>query len=236
MAGSIRRHWKRWLIAGVATAAVLGTAGPYVYINYVQDKPPAALSLDNPPGSDSSGGSTGSGEQGVEGAWRVGSGSQAGYRVDEVLFGQNVTAVGRTEKVTGELEIAGNRAVSGSFTVDLASVKSDSDQRDGQFRGRVMNTERYPEATFELTEPVDFGSAPAVGEQVSAKASGELTVHGETNPVSFELDAQRTAEGFRVNGSIPVTFADYGIEAPDFGGIAVEDEGSIEFLLAFDRA
>ncbi|WP_217242225.1 YceI family protein [Streptomyces sp. AC555_RSS877] len=240
MAGSIRRHWKRWLIAGVATVAVLCTAGPYIYINYVQDKPPTALSLDDPPGSNSSGSSSGSGEQagqeGVEGAWRVGSGSQAGYRVDEVLFGQNVTAVGRTEEVTGELEIEGNRAISGSFTVDLASVKSDSDQRDGQFRGRVMNTERYPEATFELTEPVDFGSAPAVGEQVSAKASGELTVHGETNSVSFELDAQRTADGFRVNGSIPVTFADYGIEAPNFGGIAVEDEGNIEFLLAFDRA
>jgi polyisoprenoid-binding protein YceI len=240
MAGSIRRHWKRWLIAGAATAVVLGTAGPYVYINYVQDKPPAALSLDNPPGSDSSGSSSGSGEQagqeGVEGAWRVGSGSQAGYRVDEVLFGQNVTAVGRTEEVTGELEIKGNRAVSGSFTVDLASVKSDSDQRDGQFRGRVMNTERYPEATFELTEPVDFGSTPEVGERVSAEATGELTVHGETNPVSFDLDAQRTADGFRVNGSIPVTFADYGIDAPNFGGIAVEDEGDIEFLLTFDRA
>jgi len=239
MAGSIRRHWKRWLIAGAATAAVLCTAGPYIYINYVQDKPPAALSLDDPPGSNSSGSSSGSGEQAgedVEGAWRVGSGSQAGYRVDEVLFGQNVTAVGRTEKVTGELEIEGNRAVSGSFTVDLASVKSDSDQRDGQFRGRVMNTERYPEATFELTEPVDFGSAPAVGEQVSAKATGELTVHGETNSVSFELDAQRTADGFRVNGSIPVTFADYGVDAPNFGGITVEDEGNIEFLLAFDRA
>ncbi|WAU82154.1 YceI family protein [Streptomyces sp. Qhu-G9] len=234
MAGSIRRHWKRWLIAGVATVAVLCTAGPYIYINYVQEKPPAALSLDDQPGSDSSASSSGSGD--VEGAWRVGSGSQAGYRVDEVLFGQNVTALGRAEKVTGELEIEGNRAVSGSFTSDLASVKSDSDQRDGQFRGRVMNTERYPEATFELTEPVDFGSAPAVGEQISAKASGELTVHGETNSVSFELDAQRTADGFRVNGSIPVTFADYGIEAPNFGGIAVEDEGNIEFLLAFDRA
>lgn len=235
MAGSIRRHWKRWLIAAVAAVAVLCTAGPYIYINYVQDKPPAALSLDDPPGSDSSGGSSGSGED-VAGAWRVGSGSQAGYRVDEVLFGQNVTAVGRTEMVTGELEIDGNRAVSGSFTVDLASVKSDSAQRDGQFRGRIMNTERYPEATFELTEPVDFGSAPGVGERVSAKATGELTVHGETNAVSFELDAQRTADGFRANGSIPVTFADYGIEAPDFGGITVEDEGDIEFLLTFNRA
>ncbi|MEH0548618.1 YceI family protein [Streptomyces sp. B21-105] len=238
MAGSIRKHWKRWLVAGAATIAVLATAGPYIYINYVQDEPPAALSLDNAPGSDSSDSSSGeqTGQKGVEGAWRVASGSQAGYRVDEVLFGQNVTAVGRTEKVTGELKIEGDRAVSGSFTVDLTSVKSDSDQRDGQFRGQVMNTEQYPEATFELTAPVDFGSTPEVGKQVSAKATGELTVHGETNSVSFELDAQRTADGFRVNGSIPVTFADYGVEAPDFGGIAVEDEGVIEFLLTFDRA
>ncbi len=83
MPGRIRRHWKRWLIAGVATVAVLTTAGPYLYINYIQDEPPAALSLDSPPSASdtSSGDSSGSGEQAsgsVEGAWRVGSGSQAG--------------------------------------------------------------------------------------------------------------------------------------------------------------
>lgn len=241
MAGSIRRHWKRWLIAGVAVVAVLGIGGPYVYINYVADEPPAALSLDSsPPGSKASpDGSSGSGEQardGVEGSWRVSSGSQAGYRVDEVLFGQNVTAVGRTEEVTGDLEIEGTRATSGTITVDLASVASDSDERDAQFRGRIMNTEQFPEATFELTEPADFGSAPDVGEQVTAEATGELTIHGETNPVTFELTAQRTADGFRTNGSIPLTFADYGVDAPNFGGITVEDEGTVEFLLAFTSA
>ncbi|MGP4047949.1 YceI family protein [Streptomyces sp. 2A115] len=243
MAGRFRRHWKRWLIAGVATVAVLTTAGPYLYINYIQDDPPAALSLDSPPttpeSTSGSGSGSGSGEQAsgsVEGAWRVGGGSQAGYRVDEVLFGQNVTAVGRTEEVTGDLEIEGTRAASGSFTVDLASVRSDSDQRDGQFRGRVMNTERYPNATFELTEPVDFGSVPDVNKEVTGEATGDLTIHGQTNSVTFDLTAQRTADGFRVNGSIPVTFADYGIDAPNFGGITVEDKGSIEFLLAFTPA
>jgi polyisoprenoid-binding protein YceI len=239
MARTTPGRWKRWLIVGVAATALVGVGGPYVYINYIQDDPPAALSLDSPPAAPESTSDSGSGKQareGVEGSWRVGSGSQAGYRVDEVLFGQNVTAVGRTEEVTGELEIEGTRAVSGSFTVDLASVRSDSDRRDGQFRGRIMNTERYPNAVFELTEPVDFGSVPDVNEQVTGEATGDLTIHGQTNSATFDLNAQRTADGFRVNGSIPVTFADYGIDAPNFGGITVEDEGAVEFLLAFTPA
>ncbi|MFF8227624.1 YceI family protein [Streptomyces caelestis] len=200
---------------------------------------PTSLAVTRPPAAPESTSDSGSGDQAgqsVEGSWRVGNGSQAGYRVDEVLFGQNTTAVGRTGQVTGELEIEGTRAVSGSFTVDLASVRSDSAQRDSQFRGRVMNTERYPNATFELTEPVDFGSVPDVNEQVTGEATGNLTVHGETNPVTFDLTAQRTAAGFRANGSIPITFADYGIDAPNFGGITVEDEGTVEFLLAFTPA
>ena len=33
------------------------------------------------------------------------------------------------------------------------------------------------------------------------------------------------------SGSIPLTFADFGIEAPDLGFVSVEDQGSVEFLL-----
>jgi polyisoprenoid-binding protein YceI len=234
---AIRRHWKRWLIAGVVAVAVLAVAGPYVYINYIQDEPPAALSLDTPPASAAaSGGAARRTRDGIEGAWRVSGGSQAGYRVDEVLFGQNVTAVGRTDQVTGDLEIEGVRAVSGTFTVAMASVESDSPQRDSQFRGAIMNTERFPDATFALTEPVDLASAPRVDEQLTAQATGDLTIRGETNPVTFEVAVQRAADGLRVNGSIPVTFADYGIDPPNFGGIAVEDTGTVEFLLSFTPA
>ncbi|WP_158839445.1 YceI family protein [Saccharothrix deserti] len=238
MPSTIRRHWKRWLITGAVLVAAV-TVGPYVYINFIQEPAPAALTLDAPGSSAEvpAGGSSGSAVQAdIDGAWRVTSGSQAGYRVDEVLFGQNVTAVGRTEQVTGDLAIAGASVVSGTFTVDMASVRSDRDQRDSQFRGGIMNTEQYPTATFALTGPVDLGSTPEVGQQVTARATGDLTIRGRTNSVTFDLTAQRTADGFRVNGSIPVTFADYGVDAPNFGGIAVEDAGTIEFLLAFGRA
>lgn len=234
MSGIIRRHWKRWLIAGVALVAAV-TAGPFVYINFIQAPQPAALSLDAP-GSSAEVPAGSAVRADIEGAWRVSGGSQAGYRVDEILFGQNVTAVGRTEQVTGDLRIEGARVVSGTFTVDMASVRSDRDQRDSQFRGGIMNTAQFPTATFALTGPVDLGSTPEVGQQVTARATGDLTVHGQTNSVTFDLTAQRTADGFRVNGSIPVTFADYGVDAPNFGGIAVEDAGTIEFLLAFSPA
>jgi polyisoprenoid-binding protein YceI len=114
----------------------------------------------------------------------------------------------------------------------MASVRSDRDQRDSQFRDGNMDTGQFPTATFAFTGPVDLGSTP----EVTARATGDLTIHGRTNSVTFELAAQRTADGFRVNGSIPVRFADYGVDAPNFGGIAVEDAGTIKFLLAFSPA
>lgn len=229
---NIRTYWKRWVIGGVAAVLLLAVGGPYVYINYVTEPAPETLSLDNTTQQER----TSDGRAGVEGKWKVSDGSQAGYRVDEVLFGQNVTAVGRTEKVTGELAVEGTKATSAAFTVDLASVKSDSDRRDGQFRDRIVNTATYPEAKFELTAPVDFKKVPAVGEKVTAKATGTFSIHGKTKSVTFDLTAQRTDAAFRVNGSVPVVFADYGIADPGFSGIEVEDQGTIEFLLDFTAA
>jgi polyisoprenoid-binding protein YceI len=241
MAGTLRRHWKRWLIAGVALVAVLAVAGPYVYINHIKQEAPEPLSLDSLPESTETPAArgSGSGEQsgdGLEGAWRVRGGSQAGYRVDEVLFGQDTTAVGRTEQVSGDLEIEGASVVDGTIVVDLASVASDSADRDSMFRGRIMNTDRFPDATFEITEPVDLGGTPEEGEEFTTEATGDLTIHGETNPVTFELTGERTGEELRVTGAIPITFADYGVDAPNLGGISVEDRGLVEFLLAVTPA
>jgi hypothetical protein len=34
-----------------------------------------------------------------------------------------------------------------------------------------------------------------------------------------------------VSGSIPVTFSDYGVEAPSLGFVSVQDKGTVEFLV-----
>ena len=38
----------------------------------------------------------------------------------------------------------------------------------------------------------------------------------------------------QVTGSIPITFADYGIDNPSFGPASVGDDGTLEFLLVFE--
>jgi polyisoprenoid-binding protein YceI len=232
-ARSGRRGRGRVLLAGAVVALVLAVGGPFAYINFFQQDAPERLGVATATTADTaSGAATGAS---LDGTWTVGSGSQAGYRVEEVLLGQNVEAVGRTSAVTGELTVAGTQVTGGSFTVNLTQVTSDEDRRDDAFQGRIMETATYPTATFELTEPITLQELPADGETVTATASGELTLHGTTRAVTVEVTVQRSGDTFNVSGSIPVTFADYGIANPSFGPVTTEDNGEVEFLLALTR-
>ena len=172
----------------------------------------------------------------LDGTWKVASGSTAGYRVKETLFGQSATAVGRTTAVTGEFTLAGTTVPTASFSVDLTQVSSDRSQRDGQFQGRIMDTAQFPTATFELTNPIDLGSVPANGVEITPKATGKLTLHGTTKTVTVDLTAKRTGNNIQVLGSIPITFADYGIDNPSGGPASVGDNGTLEFLLVLAKA
>jgi polyisoprenoid-binding protein YceI len=226
----------------VALGAVVGlvalvSAGTWVYLNVLRDPPPERLTLDAAeadaePTTTSAPAAT---SAGVDGTWTVAGGSEAGYRVPEVLNGQSTEAVGRTSGVTGSLTIAGTKATAATFTVDMTTVASDETRRDNQFKGRIMDVATHPTSTFTLTTPIDFGSVPADGGRLTAKATGKLTLKGVTKEVTFEVEAERTGGTIRVAGSIPITFADYGIDNPSAGPAQVGDEGELEFLLVLGR-
>jgi polyisoprenoid-binding protein YceI len=232
------RRW-RWLAAGGAVVVLLAVVAPYVYIHFVEGQAPrpfvvaASPSSTQPTGTT---GSTGSASGTVSGDWKVTGGSQAGYRVNEVLFGQKSEAVGRTSRVTGQMAIQGTKVTSASFSVDLTTVQSDRTQRDAQFQQRIMQTATYPTATFTLSSPIELPSIPAEGANLSVKASGRLALHGTTRTVTVNLTAQRSGDTIRVSGQIPVTFADWNIPNPSFGPVSTDDHGQIEFLLVFSHA
>jgi polyisoprenoid-binding protein YceI len=173
---------------------------------------------------------------GLDGEWTVADGSEFGYRVEEILGGVNTTATGRGSDVTGSLTIDGAAVTTVDVTVQVASIESDNGMRDGQFRGRVMETSEFPEATFVLTAPIELGSVPAEDVTVTATAVGELTMHGVTQPVTFDIEAVRGPQRIAVVGSIPIVFADYGIDNPSTNAVTTEDDGVLEFNLAFERA
>ena len=111
--------WTRWLLIGVTVAIVLAVGGPFVYIHFIEGKAPAPLSIGSSPAPSGS-------SESLDGSWKVASGSVAGYRVKEVLMGQDNTAVGRTSDITGSVVVNGTVVKSGSFTADLTTVHSDS--------------------------------------------------------------------------------------------------------------
>ena len=247
------RHWLRWLIGAIVVLVVLGVGGPFVYIHFFNGSTPAALSLPTASSSVSSspgGTTTPSGTAAAStaasgslaGAYRVGSGSVVGYRVNEVLLGQSTTAVGRTTSVTGHLTIAGSTATAAAFSVPMDTVHSDKSERDGQFDGRIMDVSQYPTGTFTLTSPIVLAPLPATGVIKSYTADGKLTLHGVTRTVTFTLTAERSTakDGgaqIEVVGHIPVLFSDYNVQNPSVGGfVTTQDNGLLEFLLVFSKA
>jgi polyisoprenoid-binding protein YceI len=236
MASSRPRRWV--LLAAVAAVAVvvLAVGGTFIYFHFIAGPTPAPLSLKTS-GSPGTATSPASGSPSLAGSWNVSRGSVVGYRVQEVLFGQNHTAVGRTSAIAGHITISGTTVTGGAFTVQMATITSDSSQRDGQFRGRIMDTSTYPTGTLTLARPIALAPVPAVGAVRSYTALADLTLHGHARQVTFALTAERTANGIEISGSIPVLFADWDIPNPSFTGfVTTQNHGILEFLLKFGRS
>jgi polyisoprenoid-binding protein YceI len=171
----------------------------------------------------------------ADGVWLIKEGSEVGYRVKESISGFDTTANGRTQAITGTMTAAGTTITQGEFTVDMTTFKSDESRRDDQFNTRVMDVATYPTATFVLTQPIDFGTIPPDGGSVNATATGDLTLHGTTKSVTFDVQGTFKNGLVGVLGQIPVVFADYGIPAPSLGPVKTEDNGLLEFVLVMQH-
>lgn len=216
------------LIGAAAAVVVLGgtaaVVGPGLYADAVNGSASAAPSL-APTGDATLSASD------ADGTWTAGDGSYAGYRVDEVLRGQDVTVVGRTTSVDGSIDVVDGSLRSGKVTVQVADITTPESARDAYFRDSALETERFPTAVFAVTEPVDVSAALDGGDR-DVQLRGELTMHGETKQVTADAQIGVDADGkVQVAGSIPVTFADYGVQAPDLGFVTVDRTGAVEFSL-----
>jgi len=98
---SMVRRLRKWFIAGVIVVVVLAVGAP-TFIHFIEGPPPAKLVLPKdkalPPELEIRAAVD---MTKLAGTWNIGAGSVAGYRVQEVLIGQNSTAVGRTEEIWG---------------------------------------------------------------------------------------------------------------------------------------
>jgi len=238
-------------IGAVAALVVLAVGGTWLYINVIKEDAPARRTLNEdlearagvtttvaadattttPDGTTVPATESGA----VDGDWTVTSGSEVAYRAVEVLFGQDTEGVGTTSSVTGSMTITGTTVESASFEVDMTSFKSDQGNRDNQFNGRIMDTSKFPTATFELTSPIDIGTIPADGTEIKVQATGDLTIKDQTKAVTLELTARRDGSIIGVTTDYGVVFADWNIDDPSAGPAQVEDNATLEVTLLFAK-
>ena len=228
----------RTLLVLVAVAVVLVAGGLAFYLVVLRDDPPdrVALSPESAPANTPA-------DATPEGRWvvRTGDDSFVGYRVRETFAGLSVAsdAVGRTHDVQGSLTVDGDTSLSAAdVRAGLQALESDEDRRDNAIRNRGLETNRFPEATFTLTEPLPLPSPATPGEDVSVTAMGDLILHGVTRQVEVPVQARWDGSStIQVVGTLDIAFADYDIDPPNVGGfVSVEDEGELELQLTFVRA
>jgi polyisoprenoid-binding protein YceI len=163
-------------------------------------------------------------------------GTFVGFRVDEELSSiGSATAVGRTPEVTGTLVIDGTTVTEVTIEADMTAITTNESRRDDKVQS-ALDTAEFPTATFTLTEPIELGDAGASGQTVSVPATGDLTIHGVTTPVTIPLEAQLVDDKIVVVGSLDITFADYGVSVPSAPVVlSAEDEGVLELQLFFSQ-
>lgn len=210
----------------VATVLVVLVGGAFaVFVLRGSDAPPPPT-LSSEPTATPTATATATATPGT--AWEVAPGDETfvGYRVREEFAGFGVKdAVGRTPDVSGTATVEGDTITAADLEADLTTLTSDDGRRDNALRDRGLESGRFPDARFELTEPVDLS-------RERAAARGELTLHGETKPIRVRLSSQRVGDGIELVGSSRIEFADFGIEPPSVAGfVTVEDQGTLEFKL-----
>ena len=222
-----RRHWWRWVAGGVVGLAVILFGAAAAYIKLQPSPAPLALPRSNPVAKP-----TGP----LDGTWTTTTGSLAGFRVQESFLGISNDVVGRTSAVTGTVTISGDRTTEASFRVDLPTIEVNG--KTERAFDQSLDTSAHPYATVTLATSLTLTPSLVSGAAMTATAHGEMTMHGVTHAVSITVASRRDGNDLQVAGSIPVTFAEWGITDPSgYGSIAgLANHGTAEFSLHLRRA
>jgi len=158
----------------------------------------------------------------------------AQYQTQEQLAGRNLPnmAVGSTSGVSGSIALTPDGqldSAASKITVDLSSLKSDETMRDKFIKGNTLQTAQFPEATFVPTVISGLeGSLPSSG-SATFKLTGDLTVHGVTQPVTWTVTAQFDNGQMSGKATAPFTITEFGMSIPKAGPVlSVQDAGTLE--------
>lgn len=162
-------------------------------------------------------------------------GNEARYRVREQLAGIDFPsdAVGTTSAVAGGIafDAAGGIIRDQSrFTIDLSTLKTDSDRRDNYVRRNTLQTEQHTQAVFVPTEVRGLQLPLAPAGDVRFQLVGDLTIRGVTRPVTWDVTATIANGSLTGEAKTQFTFTDFDLTKPRVRSVlSVDDDIRLEY-------
>jgi polyisoprenoid-binding protein YceI len=121
----------------------------------------------------------------------------------------------------------------GLIAVDVDSGASGNDSRDGRMKRDLLETARYPLATFEPQKVTGF-SATAATQTISV--AGSFTLHGSAHPMTLQFavtlnragPATTSPAAATATTSFKIPYVAWGIKDPSIPFVHVEKEVTID--------
>lgn len=153
--------------------------------------------------------------------------SEARFEIDEVLNGNPTHVVGTTDQVVGQVRVDTGDLGTAEFSeiiINARTLETNSERRNRAIRGPVIldsGSDENELITLQVTSVDGLGGAVEPGASVDFTITGDLTIKGNTQPVTFDVTVTQVDES-TVEGSATasVTREMFEIGIPSVPGVA----------------
>jgi polyisoprenoid-binding protein YceI len=171
-------------------------------------------------------------------------GTKARYKVREQLAGISFPsdAVGTTESVTGLLILNPDGsfdATQSKLTVDLRTLKSDQQMRDGYIQKNTLESDKFPTIEFVPRRAVGLPVPLPAGMQAQAgfQLVGDMTLHGVTREVTWNVVATFGNDLVAGRATTTLLFPTFNLAKPSLARImSVDDKIELEIEFRCKRS
>lgn len=132
---------------------------------------------------------------------------------------------GGFKEFSGSFQVENGTPVSGSFSIDMTSTYSDSEKLTGHLTSEdFFNVPQFPESKFEATGFEKLSDT-------NYKVSGNLTMVGVTNNITFPATVNETPECITLTSEFDIKRKDWGIVYPGKPDDLIRNEVILKFAL-----
>ena len=157
--------------------------------------------------------------------------SSVQFEIDEVLSGVDTHVVGVTSEVAGDILIdfsVPSASEIGDISINARTFLTDNDRRNAAI-GRFILQSEDDANEFITFSPASLTGLPeviTVGDPLTFQVTGELTIAGATESVTFDVTASLSEDdGLSGSATATVLYSDFGITIPSVPQVAgVSDE------------